>query len=60
MLILQEKDNNAIAAALDLAPQTVKNRRMGIYEKLHVKNSVGLVKEVLGRGLMTVEEFLRM
>jgi DNA-binding NarL/FixJ family response regulator len=59
-LTLQEKDYNGIAAALDISPQTVRNRKSIIYEKLHVSNSVGLVKIVLKKGIVSVDEFLRM
>ncbi|MDR0473341.1 MAG: LuxR C-terminal-related transcriptional regulator [Treponema sp.] len=59
-LTLQEKDYNGIAAALDISPQTVRNRKSIIYEKLHVSNSVGLVKIVLKKGIVSVDEFLSM
>ena len=58
MLILQEFDNNKIAAALGIKPQSVKNRRKMIYEKLHVNNIVGLIKLVLIKGLVDIKEFL--
>jgi len=57
-LILGELENKQIAAVLRLAEQSVKNRRKAIYEKLQVTNAVGLIKKLVRKRLIDMDELL--
>ena len=57
-LIIEGLENDEIAKALCLKEQSVKNRRRAIYDKLHVTNTVGLLKQTIRKGLVGIEEFL--
>jgi len=49
-LILQERTNQEIAAALFISPPTVETHRKNIMHKLDVRNTAGLVKYAMQRG----------
>ena len=57
-LIIAGLENSEIGDALHLKEQSVKNRRAAIYAKLQVTNTVGLLKQIIRRGLIDVDEFL--
>jgi len=57
-LICEEMDNETIAVTLTVKEQTIKNRRRGIYTKLNVTNTVGLIKCLFRRGVISVSDFL--
>ncbi|MCB1315115.1 MAG: response regulator transcription factor [Leptospiraceae bacterium] len=44
--------NRQIADDLDISPRTVQTHRSNIMEKLHIKNTAGLVKFAMNSGLM--------
>lgn len=51
-LIVNEYSNQEIADRLFLSVRTVESHRLSLSQKLNVKNTVGLVKEALLRGLI--------
>ncbi|MGE7775875.1 response regulator [Chitinophaga sp. NPDC101104] len=51
-LIAEELSNPEIAARLCISLRTVETHRQNIIHKLRVKNTVGLVKEAIRRGLI--------
>jgi len=51
-LILEEQTTQEIAEGLFLSPKTVESHRMNLLQKLGVKNTAGLVKVTLERGLL--------
>ncbi len=51
-LIAEEFSNPEIAAQLCISLRTVETHRQNIVHKLRVKNTVGLVKEAIKRGLI--------
>ena len=53
-LIFEELDNKEIAETLDIKVQTVRNYRAAIYRKLQVNNTVGLIKTLVEKGLVTI------
>ena len=57
-LMLKGLDNNKIAVTLDIKLQSVKNRRDTIYHKLQVTNIVGLIKQLLRKGLIDLNDFM--
>ena len=50
--IMQEKSTHEIAKALNISSKTVEMHKHNIYIKLDVKNLTGLVKKVIGLGLI--------
>lgn len=57
-LICEEMDNKGIARALNLADQTVRNRRADLYAKLNVNNTIGLLKCLFRKGILNLNDFL--
>lgn len=57
-LIIEENDNKGIARALNLADQTVRNRRAYLYAKMNVYNTIGLLKLLFRMGILTINDFL--
>lgn len=51
-LIAEEFSNPEIASRLNISLRTVETHRQNIVHKLKVKNTVGLVKEAIKRGLI--------
>lgn len=51
-LIVEENTNQEIAAKLFLSLRTVENHRNNLIQKLHVKNTAGLVKVAIQEGLI--------
>jgi DNA-binding NarL/FixJ family response regulator len=51
-LVAEGKSNKEIAAALDLAENTVKNHLKNILEKLHLENRVQAATYALRQGLL--------
>lgn len=51
-LIINECTNAQIADALFLSLRTVEKHRTSLLQKLHVKNTAGLVKEAITKGLV--------
>ncbi|OCX52022.1 DNA-binding response regulator [Mucilaginibacter sp. PPCGB 2223] len=51
-LIAEENSNQQIADKLFLSLRTVETHRLNLMQKLSVKNSIGLVKEAIKRGLL--------
>lgn len=51
-LIAEEYSNQEIAAALFISLRTVETHRLNLTQKLAVKNTAGLVKEALKRGII--------
>ena len=51
-LIAQGSTNREIASSLDISHRTVQTHRSHIMEKLHVKNTAGLVKFAVDNGLI--------
>ena len=56
LIIDDELENKQIAAVLNVKEQTIKNRRTAMYEKLQVKNAIGLLKQLVRMGLMDSNE----
>ena len=55
-LIFEELGNKEIAETLDIKVQTVRNYRSAIYRKLQVNNTVGLIKTLVEKGVVTIDE----
>jgi DNA-binding NarL/FixJ family response regulator len=51
-LIAAGKSNQEIADALFISLRTVETHRLNVYQKLDVKNTAGLIKEAVKRGLV--------
>ncbi|MDA3613327.1 response regulator [Polluticaenibacter yanchengensis] len=51
-LIVSEYTNHEIAEKLFISPHTVDNHRINLLQKLQVKNTAGLVKVAIERGLV--------
>ncbi|NLR56471.1 response regulator transcription factor [Chitinophaga polysaccharea] len=51
-LIAEEYSNQEIAAALFISLRTVETHRLNLTQKLAVRNTAGLVKEALKRGIV--------
>ena len=51
-LIVSEYTNHEIAEKLFISPHTVDNHRINLLQKLQVKNTAGLVKVAMERGLV--------
>ncbi len=51
-LIIEENTNQEIADKLFLSLRTIENHRFSLFQKLDVKNTVGLVKAAIQLGLM--------
>ncbi len=51
-LLVAEYTSQEIADKLFLSPRTVESHRLSLFQKLDVKNSVGLVKKALQLGLV--------
>ena len=51
-LIMEEYTSQEIADKLFLSLRTVENYRINLLQKLHVKNTAGLVKVVIQMGLL--------
>jgi DNA-binding NarL/FixJ family response regulator len=58
-LIIYGYENREIADSLNLKLQSVKNRRRAIYDKLHVTNTVDFLRQIIIKGVIDLEEFLR-
>jgi len=57
-LILEEMDNKEIAEALNRGDSTVRNRRSDIYAKVNVKSTIGLLKYLFRRKVITFNDFV--
>ena len=55
-LTFEELGNKEIAETLDIKVQTVRNYRAAIYRKLQVNNTVGLIKTLVEKGVVTIEK----
>jgi DNA-binding NarL/FixJ family response regulator len=51
-LIIEENTNQEIADTLSLSHRTVEGHRLSIMQKLDAKNTVGLIKAALERGII--------
>jgi len=51
-LVVEEYRNPEIAAKLHLSLRTIENHKYNLFQKLNVKNSVGLIKVAIQRGLL--------
>ncbi|MCO4292392.1 response regulator transcription factor [Solitalea sp. MAHUQ-68] len=51
-LIAEEKSNQQIADELFISLRTVETHRLNLSQKLNIKNTAGLVKEAIKRGLI--------
>ncbi|AFD07722.1 response regulator [Solitalea canadensis] len=51
-LIAEEKTNQQIADSLFISLRTVETHRLNLTQKLNIKNTAGLVKEAIKRGLI--------
>ncbi len=51
-LIVEEYSNPEIADKLSLSPRTVENHKYNLFQKLNVKNAVGLIKAAIQQGLL--------
>ncbi|MNE77757.1 Oxygen regulatory protein NreC [compost metagenome] len=51
-LIAEERTNQQIADSLFISLRTVETHRLNLTQKLNIKNTAGLVKEAIKRGLI--------
>ncbi|POY36756.1 DNA-binding response regulator [Solitalea longa] len=51
-LVAEEKSNQEIADLLFISLRTVETHRLNLSQKLNIKNTAGLVKEAIKRGLI--------
>lgn len=57
-LIFEGLNNKSIAGIWHIKEQSVKNHRELIYRKLNTAGIIGLIKQILRKGVMSMDEFL--
>ncbi len=57
-LMLKEHSSNLIAQELRLSIIQVSEIRKGIYQKLNVKNQIGLVKKCIQNDIVDIKDLL--